>query len=345
MRRASRIAAIGALLKRAFQVSAGVVALAIPAASVCADVMVYSVRTAGTGAPATTTGNVEWTGNQGFDVVRFYAKFVNGPVNGNIENTDPLSNGLGAIGGTLISSQGFKFDFTRLLATVDATRPYANLDFNADRMVNRYNNTGLITDIHADNTNVNTMIGIQNWDSGAAVPNNFGPVGFYMISDNPSKYLINSDSTSAIKTASDSTTTTPRSISDSTNDVDPRYLYQSPATGYAWAAPGAVNPNPNFARAFRVEGALTNGDGSVDPSAKSSDPNYARGALVAIAVVPTGSTVRFVSNANGEAGGIGDDHNHKNQFDVTDAIPEPGSISLLTLGAIGLLARRSRKQA
>lgn len=327
MRRASRIAAIGALLLGAHLAHA--------------TAIVYSVRTPGTGVPDTTKPTTAWTGNQGFDVVRFYVKFSVGGV----EATDPTVQGVGGIAGTLTSTAPFKLGFTKVTPGVDGQTPYANLDNIGTRYINEpYALT--FSDPHTDNTNINTMIYVADWDY--MHPTAIGATSTNMTVASQNVTPAKSPIQLAANLGGATTPISARRIDDSTADVDPRYLYQNPSL-YTWNANG--QPALGLTE-FRVEGVVlknpstgTYTSTAPDTTAMPNSPLYNRGALVAVAVVPTGASVRF-RGLQAESQGVSDDRDHKSFFDVTDGvIPEPGSISLLTLGAIGLLARRSRKQA
>jgi len=108
--------------------------------------------------------------------------------------------------------------------------------------------------------------------------------------------------------------------------------------------PGDVNPVTLYQdklKSFRVEG-LTD---TPDPSMLSSNANYARGALLATAVVPHGAVVTFTGKyaPNFNVGGLGTSNTAPQDFSVTDPAPEPATFGLLSVGAIGVLARRRRK--
>jgi hypothetical protein len=92
-------------------------------------------------------------------------------------------------------------------------------------------------------------------------------------------------------------------------------------------------PSDNYSavKSFRVEGFSQNppaGPG-FDSSAKSTGP----GALFAVAVVPTGTVVQAVGQLSPDKGNV-------TNFDTT--APEPATFGLLSVGTIGLLARRRR---
>jgi hypothetical protein len=100
-------------------------------------------------------------------------------------------------------------------------------------------------------------------------------------------------------------------------------------------------PTQNYAavKSFRVEGFSQNppaGPG-FDSSAKTANAGQTgAGALFALAVVPTGKAVRAQGTLSPDKGGVTD-------FDTGIAIPEPATLGLFSVGAIGLLARRRRK--
>jgi len=93
------------------------------------------------------------------------------------------------------------------------------------------------------------------------------------------------------------------------------------------------------AKSFRVEGFVPQPGGGAtgsDPAAKTAAAGQTgAGALFAIAVVPHGALV----NATGL---LAADKGDTQGFDLTIPVPEPGSLTMIGLGAMGLLARRRR---
>lgn len=86
----------------------------------------------------------------------------------------------------------------------------------------------------------------------------------------------------------------------------------------------------NSVTSFHVEGA------HVPPSGQAGlIANTGSGALFAVAIVPTGTPVTVFGEVAGDTG-------DKVSIQATDPIPEPASLSLLGLGAMGLMARRRR---
>jgi len=111
-------------------------------------------------------------------------------------------------------------------------------------------------------------------------------------------------------------------------------------------AQGASKPNSNGAtnnpstffasvKSFRVEGIVNNTAGTPAGDTQVFTPNVGQtgaGAIFAVAVVPTGSTVRAL-------GTIGADKGPTTDFDT---VPEPTSLGFIGITAVGLLARRRR---
>jgi hypothetical protein len=94
------------------------------------------------------------------------------------------------------------------------------------------------------------------------------------------------------------------------------------------------------AKSVRVEGFVQQPGGGVpgsDPAALSpAAGTKGAGALFAVAVVPHLSSV----NAQGI---VAADKGPSTTFDVTDIVPEPGTLSVIGMGGMALLARRRRK--
>lgn len=291
-----------------FAVAIGVLAFSQAAS---ATITYYSTRVAGTGA------------NVGYDVIRFFAKFSPGGIEDQPKVGGTGSNGLDGVAATMTSTAPFKFQFNNVDldgSTVAGDQP-GEVGIQLDLIGLRSKGTG--GNVYSNNSTVGTFIGVRPYDLAANQQGVFFGTGitldpFSGTGDNP-----------------------PQEPSDNNFDGDV-------------TDPGDVNPvalYQNNQTSFRVEGVNFNSTNTApvaDPSAKSLNVNYNRGALFALAVVPTGATVRLAAGGvkpSQQIGSLADDNNHNTVLDITDAIPEPGSISLLTLGAIGLLARRSRKQA
>jgi hypothetical protein len=104
-----------------------------------------------------------------------------------------------------------------------------------------------------------------------------------------------------------------------------------PANGYALF---------QNAKSIRVEGFVPQPGGGVkgsDSHAITSSTADGAGSLFAIAVVPSGVSV----NAQGT---LAPDQGTQSDFNVTSSgVPEPTSMALLGLGAVGLMARRRRQ--
>jgi hypothetical protein len=135
--------------------------------------------------------------------------------------------------------------------------------------------------------------------------------------------LNNGFSVQALDISSDGTTFTP--IGDKVNGI---------------SGPQATN----FAtfgnlKGLRVDGFLQNPPGSTafDPTAKVAGFTNApgQGALIGVAVVPHGQAVRAQGSIQADRGGP--------SFFDTAGVPEPTSIGLLCIGAVGILGRRRSK--
>jgi hypothetical protein len=98
--------------------------------------------------------------------------------------------------------------------------------------------------------------------------------------------------------------------------------------------PIGPQPEQNYGglKHFRVEGANPLSPDAAGETASAGQPGA--GALFAVAVVPTGANVRVFGQIAGNAGPI-------ENFDVS-TFPEPGTLSVLGVGALGLLRRRRR---
>jgi hypothetical protein len=97
------------------------------------------------------------------------------------------------------------------------------------------------------------------------------------------------------------------------------------------------------AKSFRVEGFTQNPNPATpenpfggDPSALTSNTTAGSGALFAMAIVPTGTGV-------GIEGILAADKGDTTVFASSGAVPEPGSLAFIGLGAVGFLARRRRQ--
>jgi len=114
-----------------------------------------------------------------------------------------------------------------------------------------------------------------------------------------------------------------------------------PLSSTANQSTATYNPGTIFANAksMRVEGILKNdppGTLGADTSAKTDGFTNApgQGALFAVAIVPHGSVVNAVGQLSPDKGALAN-------FDTN--APEPATFGLLSVGAIGVLARRRRK--
>jgi len=90
-------------------------------------------------------------------------------------------------------------------------------------------------------------------------------------------------------------------------------------------------------KSFRVKGSNVD---NPDASAITNTTTPGTGALFAVAVVPHGANIHLFSTADG---GIAGKTGPIQPVDFTTAVPEPGSIMVLALGGMGLLARRRRQ--
>jgi hypothetical protein len=133
-----------------------------------------------------------------------------------------------------------------------------------------------------------------------------------------------------------------------TNSHDgPKSSFDADGDGTLGSDPGDVDPVALYQdklTSFRVEGF----NSVVDPSLLSSDANGGRGALFAVGVVPHGAAVQAqgVFLPNFTAGGLATPSTSPQNIDFVDTgtnVPEPTSMALLGLGAMGFLARRRRQ--
>ncbi|MDB5323061.1 MAG: hypothetical protein JWN40_4692 [Phycisphaerales bacterium] len=135
--------------------------------------------------------------------------------------------------------------------------------------------------------------------------------------------LNNGFSVQALEISSDGTTFTP--VADKVNGIQ---------------NPTAVNQAMfGNLKGLRVDGFLQNPPGSTafDPTAKTAAFTNApgQGALIGLVVVPHGQAVRAQGSIQADRGGP--------SFFDTAGVPEPTSIGLLCIGAVGILGRRRTK--
>jgi hypothetical protein len=101
-------------------------------------------------------------------------------------------------------------------------------------------------------------------------------------------------------------------------------------------------PSQNYAsvKSFSVDGLSHDPDTDrpgFDASAKTANAGQpGAGALFAIAVVPTGTVVRAEGQLSPDKGSV-------SNFDINGLLPEPTTLGLFSVGAVGLLAGRRRK--
>lgn len=101
---------------------------------------------------------------------------------------------------------------------------------------------------------------------------------------------------------------------------------------------GTANSDPSTDPKFTSQLKSIRVDG-FQPPANAPAAGTAPGAQFAAAIVPTGNAVHMVGSIAGEAGSAVP----VNYTDPGNNIPEPASLSLVGLGALGFLGRRSRK--
>jgi len=242
-----------------------------------------------------------------FDVVRFYAKAAPG-------DAADQSTGTQSLAATLTTPATFHFKYA------------ASVDTNADGFPDwdptgksSAGSGGQATSALTNNSTVGSFIATRPYDKLSNAQGQFttppsSTGGPYPTPDQgnglaPAKQSFDADG--------DGT------VSNDPNDIDPIALYQDKL------------------KSFRVEG-LTD---TPDPSMLSSNANYARGALLAVAVVPHGARVTFTGkySPNFNVGGLGTSNTAPQDFFVINDAPEPATLGLFSVGAIGALARRRRK--
>jgi hypothetical protein len=91
------------------------------------------------------------------------------------------------------------------------------------------------------------------------------------------------------------------------------------------------DPAQRFAgiKSLRVEGFLQN---AATPGADTNARTDPRGALIAVAVVPTGASVRAYGALSPDVGSV---------F-AFDTVPEPGALTFIGLASVALVGRRRR---
>jgi hypothetical protein len=263
---------------------------------------------------AITVSSTRVTGTGGdaaFDIVRFYAKAVPG-------TTEDTSSGLQSAALTLstFAAEGtptFHFKFS---------------DQNSDSFPDwdptgkgSAGSGGTAGSALTNTTTIGSFIGVRPYDK----PNN--QQGSFDLPPGSGLYP------------------TPGSLSDS--HTGPQQSFDADGDGTLGNDPGDVNPillYQDKLSSFRVEGF----NSTTDPSLLSSDANGGRGALFAVGVVPHGAAVQVqgVFLPNFTAGGLATDKTDAQDINFIDTgtnVPEPTSIALLGLGAMGFLARRRRQ--
>jgi hypothetical protein len=160
------------------------------------------------------------------------------------------------------------------------------------------------------------FVNFQDADNDGAPDANFTGGGSFIISNPPGSYI-----------------RVGGALTFGTTFVPPGAFSDPDGTG----AP-TVNPlpqdNPAFAnvKSFRVAGANTTG-----PVLATTAQNAGLGAQFAAAIVPAGTVVNFSGFIAGKVGP------NNLTFTATDPVPEPTTVGLLGVGAVGLLSRRRRK--
>jgi hypothetical protein len=247
--------------------------------------------------------------NAGFDVVRFFAKFTPG-------GPEDASTGLQSAALTLSTFRVpgdtspepfFRFRFTDQNAD-------SFPDWDPTGLASR-GSGGTASSALTNNSTIGSFIGVRPYDLPSNQQGSFDPPpgsGIY-----PFPLTGNGRTGPQESFDADGGGT----LGDDPGDVNPITLYQDKLNS------------------FRVEGF----NPVVDPSAKSTHPNGARGALIAVAVVPTGAFLRLqgVTVPNFMAGGLATPATNAQNIEHVDW-PEPSSMVLAGVGAVGLLGRRRR---
>jgi hypothetical protein len=168
-----------------------------------------------------------------------------------------------------------------------------------------------------ENSNVSTLVAVRPYDAPAASQGGaiVIPSGLYALYPNPTVGDGKAPPQDSQDNDGDGTV--------SPGDFDPRTIYQSPLVAGFQSSPGL--------KTFRVE--MFNS--AIDPSAMPGNANYDRGAMFAIAVVPKGTAVNIL-------GSIAADKGDQTPVNFTDGVPEPATIGLVSIAAVGMLARRRR---
>jgi len=245
-----------------------------------------------------------------FDIVRFYAQLSPGGA-----EVQAGATGLFLAGITMSSTGEFKFGF---------------IDKNSDSIPDwdpvRLNATsgGTAASPLTNNSTTSTFIAPRPYDKPAANQGDFSDPQKALAAVYPLPFQGDG------KTPAQASNDVDGDGTLSPGDFDPKTIYQSPL----------VQPGSPGLKSFRVEAF----NSTLDTSAAPGDPNYARGALFAVAVVPHGASVRIqgtqTPNFNG---GLEANQGNIQQVDFTDGVPEPTSLGLLGVIGAGILGRRSRR--
>jgi len=270
-----------------------------------AAITVSSTRGLGTGA------------NSAFDIVRFFVKTTPG-------SPEDTSTGLQSAAVTLnvfaqpnsISNPTFHFKF---------------LDQNADSFPDwdptgksSAGGGGLVSSALTNTTTIGSFVGVRPYDKPSNQQGSFDPppgAGLYPTPDAPA------------------------SGGFTAGHQPPQQSFDADGGGALGDDPGDINPITLYQdklKSFRVEGF----NSTTDPSLLTADANGGRGALFAVAVVPHNAAVRAqgIYLPNFSAGGLATSKTDATDFNVVDTgVPEPTSLTLLGIGALGLLGRRRRR--
>jgi hypothetical protein len=278
--------------------------LALTGSVANAAITVSSTRVVGTGA------------NSAFDIVRFFAKTTPG-------STEDTSTGLQSAAITLttfatpnsVSNPTFHFKFTDL-----NTDGFADWDPTGKASAG---NGGQQTSALLNTTTIGSFVGARPYDKASNAQGSFDPppgAGLYPTPDSaasPGFSAGHQPAQQSFDADGDGT------LGNDSGDVNPITLYQDKLNS------------------FRVEGF----NSTTDTSLLTADANGGRGALFAVAVVPHNAGVRAqgIYLPNFTAGGLATSKTDAQDINAVDPVPEPTSLTLLGIGALGLMGRRRRK--